>query len=107
MSQPIATLDLIGMTADAPAFSVRVNIFAPVLHETPSTYVCTVEVQPIYASPFNIYGEGSLQALSLGAKLALQILVTFVEQGGNITYLGGGEFAPEVYGFHLPGNVKE
>ena len=103
MSEPVATLELLGKSGEAPAFEVRVIIFPPVPSEPPSTFACTVEVQPLQSRPFRIYGEGSLQALSLASKHAIQTLATFIEQGGCLLYPEGEEFDPTTYGFRLLG----
>lgn len=103
MSQPIATLELLGQLGTAPAFPVRVAVGAPILDELPSTFACNVEVQPLHTKPFTIYGEGSLQALSLASKHAIQMLATFIEQGGSLTYPDGDAFDPRAYGFRLLG----
>ena len=103
MPQPIATLELLGTTANRATFPVVVNIFAPVPDEEPCTFVCMVEVVPLHATPFKIYGDGSLQSLALGMRHAIQMLATFVEHGGILAYSEGDVFDHTVYGFKLLG----
>lgn len=62
---------------------------------------CSVSVTPLWNGPFDIYGEGSFQALCLGAKHALQMLDTFVAQGGRLTHSDGSAFESESFGFKL------
>jgi hypothetical protein len=64
---------------------------------------CSVTVEPLWAGPFEICGEGSFQALCLGTKHAVQMLATFIDQGGTLEYKEGGKFEPEVFGFKLLG----
>ena len=104
MSQPVATLEVFGNLGDAPKFPIRVSLFAPVLAETPSTFTCLVEVLPLDSKARAIYGEGSMQALCLAARHAIQSLATFVEQGGRLTYANSDDdFDVSAYGFRLLG----
>jgi hypothetical protein len=62
---------------------------------------CSVVIEPIWRGPFEIYGDGSLQALCLGARHAIQELATFIEHGGTLLHTDGTEFDPEIFGFKL------
>jgi len=104
MSAAIGTLKLFGAKVGAPLFPITVSIFAPVLAEPPSTFTCQVEVFPLDSSARAIYGEGSLQALCLAARHAIQLLATFVEQGGQLSYANGESFDLGSYGFRLLGD---
>lgn len=98
----IAEYELIGRRADGADFPVHVRICKPVqsVHMAPA-WACSVTVEPLWASPFDIYGECSFQALCLGAKHAVQLLCTFIEQEGELLHPDGSHFDPSVFGFSL------
>ena len=89
-----------GRNPSGSSFPVRVSIFKPVRStDTPTAWACSVAVQPLWVEPFEIYGEGSFQALCLGSKHAVQMFATFVEEGGTLEYSGGGVLEAECFGF--------
>jgi hypothetical protein len=98
----VAEHRLVGRDAKGSAFAVRIALARPEpsLRMSPA-WSCTVVVEPIASAPFEIFGEGSLQALCLGAKHAIQTLATFIEQGGRLEYEAGEVFEPSVFGFDL------
>lgn len=101
-AEPIATYELVGRRPDGPAFPVRVRVYKPRVSERMApAWTCQVEVEPLWSSPFEIYGEGSLQSLCLGLKHAVQMLALFTEQEGTLEYPDGGSFEPSAFGFKL------
>lgn len=102
MANVIASFELIASKEGQASFPVRIEICRP----EPSSkmapaWQCSVSVTPLWNEPFDIYGEGSFQALCLGAKHALQMLDTFVAQGGRLTHSDGSAFESESFGFTL------
>jgi hypothetical protein len=99
---PIAEYELVGNRDSGPDFPVRVKLFKPELSQRMDpAWSCIVLVEPLWQKPFEIYGEGSFQALCLAAKHATQILDTFIEQGGVLKYADGELFEPDIFGFKL------
>ena len=85
-----------------PAFQVRVSIYKPVQAiDAPNAWSCTVLVDPLWSKPFEIFGEGSFQALCLSAKHAVQMLATFVQQGGVLEHENGESVELAHLGFSL------
>jgi hypothetical protein len=101
--EPVATLELLGVSPEGGRFPVRVAVGLPFLKEEPSAYACEVSISPLLSRTHRIFGEGPLQALCLASQHALQILATFIEQGGVLTHNDGSEFEPQSYGFRLLG----
>lgn len=86
-------------------FPVRISICQPIPSKRMApAWSCSVTVDPLWAKPFEIYGEGSFQALCLGMKHAVQMLATFIEQGGTLEFKEGEAFEPEIFGFKLLGS---
>lgn len=98
----IAEYELVGCRADSAEFPVHVRICRPVqsVRMAPARS-CSVVVHPLWAKPFEIYGDSSFQALCLGAKHAVQMLATFIEQEGELRYSDGSGFEPSAFGFSL------
>lgn len=101
MSDVIAKYELLGRRSSGEAFPVRVLLGrpAPSVKMSPA-WQCSVTVEPLW-SEFTIYGEGSFQTLCLAAKHAVQMLDTFMSQGGVLEYADGELFDAEVFGFKL------
>ena len=98
----IASYELLARKDGEPAFSVRVSMCKPIQSESIApAWCCEVTVDPLWSRPFEIYGEGSFQALCLGAKHAVQMLATFIDQGGTLEYPEGELCDPGVFGFKL------
>lgn len=102
MSDVIANFELIARQEGQASFPMRIEICRP----EPSSkmapaWQCSVSVTPLWNRPFLIYGEGSFQTLCLGAKHALQMLDTFMAQGGTLMHSDGSEFETESFGFKL------
>jgi hypothetical protein len=98
----VAIYELVASKGAELPFPVRVLLYKPVQSERMApAWSCKVTVEPLWAKPFEIYGEGSFQALCLGAKHAVQMLAAFIEQGGVLEYGEGEAFDPEVFGFRL------
>ena len=101
MSMPIAEYELLG-SYNGQEFPVRIKLFQPESSQRMAPACsCSVAVDPLWEKPFEIYGEGSFQALCLAAKHAIQMLDTFVQQGGVLKYPDGELFDPTVFGFQL------
>lgn len=98
----IATYELQGRNEGGAVFLVQVFLCRP--HES-------VRMAPAWASEFlvvpfmqesrEIYGEGSFQSLCLASRSAVELLASFVEQGGTLEYSDGASFDPGVFGFRL------
>jgi hypothetical protein len=102
MPEVIAEYELVGRHSGGEAFPVSVRLCKPVPSaEMSPAWACSVTVDPLWSKPFLIYGEGSFQALCLAAKHAVQMLDTFVAQGGVLQYADGELFEPELFGFKL------
>jgi hypothetical protein len=98
----IASYELIAHKGSESPYPVRVLLRKPIQSKRMApAWSCEVTVEPLWSNPFEIYGEGSFQALCLGAKHALQMLATFIEQGGVLENREGEAFDPEVFGFRL------
>ena len=103
MPEFIAQYEVFGRREPSgPRFQVRVLILKPVQSvDTPTAWACTVSVDPLWSNPFEIFGEGSFQALCLGAKHAVQMLATFVQQGGVLEHADGEPVELSNFGFML------
>jgi hypothetical protein len=98
----IASYELIARKGAEAPYPVRVLLCKPVQSKRMApAWSCEVTVEPLWSKPFEIYGEGSFQALCLGAKHAVQMLATFIERGGILEYREGEAFDPDVFGFRL------
>jgi hypothetical protein len=98
----IASYELLAGRSDESSFLIRIILCKPIQSESMApAWCCEVDVDPLFSEPFAIYAEGSFQALCLGAKHAVQMLATFMEQGGTLQYPEGGPFDPTVFGFEL------
>lgn len=101
-SEIIASYELIARKGVDSPYPVRVLLGKPVQSTRMApAWSCEVTVEPLWSKPFEIYGDGSLQALCLGAKHAVQMLAIFIEQGGILEYREGEAFDPGVFGFRL------
>jgi len=101
MAEVVAEYELVGCRSSGEAFPVRVLLGRPAPSvKTSPAWQCSVTVEPLW-SEFTIYGEGSFQALCLAAKHAVQMLETFMVQGGVLKYADGELFDAEVFGFQL------
>ena len=110
MSELIAQYEAFGREErDGPSFPVRVYLHKPVQSvDTPTAWSCTVSVDPMWPRRFEIFGEGSFQALCLGAKHAVQMLAAFVEQGGVLEHPDGESVELTNFGFELlPANGEQ
>lgn len=97
---PIASYELLACEEGREPFPVRVLLYKPTQSKRMApAWSCEVTVDPLWSKPFEIYGEGSFQALCLAAKHAVQMLATFTEQGGVLKHTEGETFDPEVFGF--------
>jgi hypothetical protein len=102
MPEVIAEHDLVGRSPEGESVRVRVAISAPEPSVKMSpAWQCAVSVEPLWEGPFMIYGEGSLQALCLAARHAVQMLDTFIAQGGVLEHSDGTEFDTGPFGFKL------
>ncbi len=98
----IADYELIGNDGKGEDFPVRIALFKPEPSQKMApAWSCTASIFPMWEQSFEIYGEGSFQALCLAAKHAVQLLDTFVEQGGILKYTDGEPFDPTAFGFVL------
>jgi len=101
-AEVIAEYEVVGRKGGGAPFPVRVVIYKPVQDAgIAPAWSCSVVVEPLWPKVFVIYGEGSFQALCLGAKHAVQMLATFAEEGGILEYANGERFDPGVFGFAL------
>jgi hypothetical protein len=99
----VAEHRLVARRAGGEPFRVQVVIRKPAPSvRVPDAWGCEVTVDPICSRPFEVLGEGSLQALCLGAAFAMQVLDTFVQKGGRLEYPEGGDFDPGAFGVKLP-----
>jgi hypothetical protein len=97
----VAHMQLLGRS-EGKEFPVEVSISRPAPSERMApAWSCTVAVAPLWAKSFEIYGDGSFQTLCLSAKHAVQMLATFIEQGGKLMHLDGTDFEPKIFGFRL------
>jgi hypothetical protein len=84
VEQAIATLSLLGRSDQSAAeFPVTVSIGAPYSRANGS-WACPVELTGLHASPAEIAGDDSLQALCLGVQFAGKLLTAFVQRGGRL-----------------------
>ncbi len=98
----IATYELVGRKVGGESFPVRVVLCKPIQSQRMApAWSCEVSVEPLWSKPSEIFGEGSFQALCLGAKHAVQMLATFIEQEGTLEYADGEKFEPSIFGFKL------
>jgi len=88
--------------SEGKEFAVAVSISAPAPSERMApAWSCLVTVAPMWAKPFEIYGDDSFQALCLGARQAIQMLAAFLQQGGTLLHPDGTGFDLQVFGFAL------
>jgi hypothetical protein len=98
MPQLIASLELLGGSEPASQFRVDVSIFAPEFIDPPNMHRCDIEIRPLIAGRRTLFGEGSLQALSLALQHAIECLEAYVDGGGALSHPDGTTFEPGSYG---------
>ena len=103
MTEMIAQYTLTAKRVGEPAFLLSLAVCKPELSEEMApAWACSVIVSPLHSKAVSIYGDGSLQALCLGIRHAMQMLQAFVEGGGVLLYENGETFEPSVFGFSWP-----
>jgi phage/plasmid primase-like uncharacterized protein len=80
---PIATLDLVEITADGSRNPLHIEIRAP-QPDGRGTWRCTVSAGGDGRGSFDIYGEDSLQALCLGLRMVHSQLAASLARGGRL-----------------------
>lgn len=90
---------------EAERFIVNVEVGVPYQCDTdPEEWACPVAVKPLHQKLRDTHGDSSLQALCLSLSLAKSMLEHFLEEGGQLTYDNGEEYALEaVFGFTFKG----
>ena len=98
MRAPIASLEAIAVNRDGTRFPLKVKIGTPYRSKRePDTWRCSVSVDPLHKSLRDIAGGDAFQALCLASRMAVDLLRTFVESGGRLTYDGENDLPLDAY----------
>jgi hypothetical protein len=98
VNAPVATFAGIGIDPDGVRFPFTVSIGRPYLSgREPDTWACPVSIDPLHTHLRDIAGGDSFQALCLASRMALDLLQSFVQRGGRLTYDGENDVSLEAY----------
>jgi hypothetical protein len=87
---------LFGARPGEAKFPVTIEVGRPFWSgHTASEWACAVKVEPFHSH--KVYGEGSLQALSLALQLIRSELSHFREEGGSLLWEDGQEWSLEAF----------
>jgi hypothetical protein len=92
MNVPVATLDVIGIDRERGRFGIQVVIGTPYLSDLEP-----VSLDPLHPQLPDIAGENAFQSLCLASRLVVELLHSFVEKGGRLTYDGENEVPLDAY----------
>ena len=97
---PPDAANLIGVAIDADGvrFPFQVTIGIPYLLQTePDTWRCPVAIDPLHTHLPDIAGGDAFQSLCLASRLAVDLLHTFVQDGGRLTFDGENDVPLDAY----------
>jgi hypothetical protein len=95
---PIASFEAIGIDSERGRFPVKVTIGAPYLSRLePDTWRCAVSIDPLYPHLRDIAGGDAFQSLCLASRLAVDLLQSYIEKGGRLTYDGENDVSLDAY----------
>ena len=96
MKEPIVTLEVVAVFADAKevAIAVRLGRAEP---QDGGGWVCPVEVAPVYAQPMLVRGVDSFHATWLACSLVLKLLGALRDEGVELRSADGSAFPLEGY----------
>ena len=98
MNAPIATLEAIAIDREGTRFPVKVEIGTPYLSKRePDTWRCAVSIEPLHKSLRDIAGGDAFQVLCLASRMAVDLLQSFVANGGRLTYDGDNDVPLDAY----------
>ena len=98
MDAPVASFEAIAIDSERGRFPVKVSIGTPYLsNREPDTWRCPVAVDPLYPHLRDIAGGDAFQALCLASRLAIDLLQSYVANGGRLTYDGENDVALDAY----------
>ena len=93
-----ASFEAVGIDSERGRFPVKVTIGVPYLSKRePDTWRCPVAVDPLSPNLRDIAGSDAFQSLCLAACLAVDLLQSFVEKGGRVTYDGENDVPLDAY----------
>ena len=87
----IASMTLVAASAERGKFDVTLEIGTPYLFG-PNEWVCPWRVVPFFKPRDGAHGGDAFQALCLAISAAKSELATFLSGGGELQYIGGGNF---------------
>jgi hypothetical protein len=98
VNAPIASLEAITVDRDGTRFPIKVEIGTPYLSKRePDTWRCSVSIEPLHKSLHDIAGGDAFQALCLASRMAIDLLRSFVDNGGRLTYNGDNDVPLDAY----------
>ena len=98
MDAPAATFEAIGIDVERGRFPVKVTIGVPYLsNREPDTWRCAVSIDPLFPHLRDIAGGDAFQSLCLASRLAVDLLLSYVEKGGRLTYDGENDVSLDAY----------
>lgn len=98
MNAPIASLQAIAIDRAGSRFPVKVEIGTPYQAKgTPGTWHCPVAIEPLHPTLRDVAGGDAFQALCLASRLAIDLLRSFVDSGGRLTFDGSNEVPLDAY----------
>ncbi len=104
MNASIAALSGVAIDRDGVRFPFKVTIGTPYLSgRDPENWACPVSIDPLHTHLRDIVGGDSFQALCLASRLALDLLRSFVEGGGRLTFDGETDVPLDSYIPFAPG----
>jgi hypothetical protein len=100
MNSVIATESIIAARANEKPFQLRIEIGTPhKIDDEPEEWACSVALSPLYQNLHAAHGGSSFQSVCLAASLVLDLLHSFKEKGGSLTYSTGESFPLAAYSF--------
>jgi hypothetical protein len=73
------------------ALQISVGLGAPYPRDDMDAWECPVKVEGLYENLASSTGMDSWQSLQLARNLVVQLLISFIEDGGKIFLFGDGE----------------
>ena len=96
MDTPIASVEINAIARDGERFVVSLKIGMPYRRDE-DIWSCPISLAPLYARLADQSGADAFQALCLASRLAVTLLEHFRDEGGQLIYPDGTQFALDAY----------
>jgi len=96
MNEPIVTLEVIAVFSNGQevGLAARIGRAQP---DGQGSWVCPVELAPVYQEPMNVKGVDSFHATWLACSLVLKLLGHLRQEGAALRHTDGSEFPLDAY----------